>query len=137
MADAIDDIQAGYIEALRSIAPSIRDWWSGLLEREGEDAVWLRWPTGPSSHPRVLAIFREYYFRIENLNRHIRSTFRDDGPDDPESFWGREELGDAAAFERHVDRLIFDLQALAPDVADLADGICFVPVGTDQAEEPV
>lgn len=137
MADSIEEIQADYIAALRAIAPSIRQWWDTLLARDGEDRVWLRWPTGPSSHPRVLAVFREAYFRIENLNRHIRFTFPDADPGDAEGLWGRDETGQAAVFERHVDRLIFDLQALAPDVADLVDGICFVPVGINQAEVPV
>jgi hypothetical protein len=134
--DTIEEIQRAYLAELRGIAPEIQGWWSGLLARDGEEAVWLRWPTGPSSHPRVLAIFRKYYFRIEELNRLNIVDFSDDEIR-PESMWGRDDLGNAALFEKHVNRLILDIPVAAPDVAHLVDGICFVPVGIDHKGAPV
>jgi hypothetical protein len=137
MADTIADIQRDYVEELRHVAPDIRVWWDRMLIREGEDATWFRWPTGPSGHPRIIAIFRKHYFRIEELNRESKALFPGEDPELREVMWGHDDSGDAAVFERHVDRLILDIASVAPDIADLVDGLCLVPVGINQGEAPV
>jgi hypothetical protein len=138
MADTVEEIQQAYISELRSVAPGLAAWWRQLLARSSdEESVWQRWPTGPSGHPVVLAIFRKHYFAIEALNKAARAEPPDDTVPAVEMMWGTDDLGEARRFLRHADWLIHDIRGVAPDVAELTDGLVFVPVGTDQDEEPV
>jgi hypothetical protein len=114
----------------------LTEWWEALLETDGPEAVFRRWPTGPAGHPLVLSVFRRYYLQIEELNRRAEETFQDDPP--PRiTMWGEENLGKPAPLERPVEWLIQDIPEAAPDLADLVGGICFVPVGLNQDNEAV
>jgi hypothetical protein len=137
MDQSIDEIEANYIAEIRALAPKLHAWWDGLMTKEDGELVWRRWPTGVAGHPRMLAIFRKYYFQIEAFNQQSRDAFGEAPPIDPEAMWGEDDLGDAATFARHVERLIFKVVKSSPDIAEFVDGICFVPVGVDQSEEPV
>jgi hypothetical protein len=137
MAGNIDDIQARYISELRATAPSIRDWWADLLASEGEERAWKRWPTGLSGHPRILAIFRKYYFEIEEYNLHAQERLSSDPERTGEAMWGEDDEDEDLEYESHAERLIHNVLDDAPDLEDVVDGICFVPVGMEPNEEPV
>ncbi|MEM6676348.1 MAG: hypothetical protein AAF675_00595 [Pseudomonadota bacterium] len=132
----IDDIQARYVEALRAVEPEIRAWWDGMMAAAEDPAeVRLRWPTGPAAHPRVLAIFRDFFFEIEDFNARQEASYEDDRTPPPgEAGWGVEDLGEAPELARQVDWLIVDIEEIAPELFDLVEGIVYVPIAWDANE---
>jgi hypothetical protein len=137
MAELIDDIQSRYIAELRSVLPSLEAWWGELVEKLGDHA-WKTWPTGYSGHPRVLAIFRKYYFEIEALNEERADAWQDKEEEiDPEELWGEDVDPDDLEFENHAEWLIFNIIDEAPDLETLVNGLCYVPIGMEPDEEPV
>lgn len=132
---AIDDIQAQYIAELRQVRPRLDQWWIGLLRAPDGLMAWKRWPTGPSGHPLVLAIFRKHFLAIDRLNRQAEEGFT--RPPEPSSadLWGKDDFGEAVEAFSQADWLILDVPAIAPDIAYLVQGICLVPIGMDEGEE--
>lgn len=72
----VDELFDAYVEELRAAKEYVDDWWRRLIEREikvdGDDdaaleRVELRWPTGPVAHPRVIEIYRRYFFSAQEL----------------------------------------------------------------------
>ena len=126
----IEDIQARYIRDLRALRPGLEAWWEKVISARGEEGAWKRWPTGISGHPRVLAVFRQYFLEIEELND--KKTGPPPGPDPKgEEMWGHDDESEDIEFEVHVEWLIFNVADEAPDLEDLVNGICFVPIGED------
>lgn len=137
MTDSIETIQAHYIAELRALLPQLESWWDGLLALHGA-AAWKRWPTGYAGHPRVLAVFRKYYFQIEAQNSAALEALVDDDQSPPdEELWGEEDDEDDASVEDQADWLIFSVLDEAPELEDLVNGLCFVPIGMQPDEEPV
>lgn len=137
MTDSIETIQARYIAELQALLPQLESWWDGLLAVHGA-AAWKRWPTGYSGHPRVLAVFRKYYFQIEAHNSAALEALVDDDQSPPdEELWGEEDDEDDASVEDQADWLIFSVLDEAPELEDLVNGLCFVPIGMQPDEEPV
>lgn len=137
MTDSIETIQARYIAELSALLPQLEVWWERMLVAHGA-AAWKRWPTGYSGHPRVLAVFRKYYFQIEALNDAAVERSNDDEPAlSDEDLWGTEDDADDLAVEDHADWLIFSVLDEAPELEDLVNGLCFVPIGMQPDEEPV
>lgn len=137
MTDSIETIQARYIAELSALLPQLEVWWERMLVAHGAGA-WKRWPTGYSGHPRVLAVFRKYYFQIEALNDAAVERSNDDEPAlSDEDLWGTEDDEDDLAVEDHADWLIFSVLDEAPELEDLVNGLCFVPIGMQPDEEPV
>jgi hypothetical protein len=137
MAETIEKIQSNYIRELQSLLPTLEAWWNQLLERDGDHA-WGRWPTGYSGHPRVLSVFRRYYFEIEALNEERASSWtEDDEKVESEEFWGEEDDSDDFEFENQAEWLIINIPDEAPDLEELVNGLCFVPIGMESDEDPV
>ncbi|RWB10038.1 MAG: hypothetical protein EOQ39_12565 [Mesorhizobium sp.] len=133
MTDA-KEIRDQYVNELRNILPWLQDWWDGVQTELSPEIAWRRWPTGPAGHPRVLAVFRKYYLQIEASNNSVEET----PPAQKQSEqWGTDDHGEDQLSERPLDWLIFDIAAIAPDLKDLVDGLCFIPVGIDDEEEVV
>jgi hypothetical protein len=137
MTDSIETIQSRYIAEMKALLPHLEDWWSGVVAAYG-DAAWKRWPTGYSGHPRVLAVFRKYYFQIEAVNNEaIERSAGDDTQTPDEALWGEEDDANDFAVEDQADWLIFSILDEAPELEDLVNGLCFVPIGMQPGEEPV
>lgn len=75
-----DELFEDYVEALRAAKTEAEAWWQQLGQRErqvyGEAAasrLERRWPAGPASHPRVLAVVVEFSRRCERLNQECDS----------------------------------------------------------------
>jgi hypothetical protein len=75
---------AADLMAVRTFAEA---WWRDLLDREEQAtgsltaalaAIKLRWPAGPVTHPRVIAVVRQYYFSAERLNSQIAAERKDE-----------------------------------------------------------
>lgn len=140
--DTYEEIQDRYIAALRKVQPGLIAWWkevAGLdnLNDSVRPEIANRWPTGYSGHPRVMAIFREHFFAIDDLNRqHLEAL--EDRPDRPrKELWFDDAEDDEVAFRRPVDLLILGIEDKAPDIHKLVAGIVYVPVGLDQYDEAV
>ena len=70
-----DDIMGRYVIDLIAAREEALGWWEGLLRGAGTDddeaaekAVRARWPLGPVSHPRVIAVYRQYFLETEAYN---------------------------------------------------------------------
>jgi hypothetical protein len=137
--NALDDVQTRYVAELRAIAPELRAWWKRMCTLRGEQTMLTRWPTGIAGHPRTLAVFRKYYFEIEALNDEAILAEEDDDEDEEitEEMWGEEEDDEGTDIGDHAELLIYDIEDLAPDIYELVDGICYVPIGLTPDEDPV
>lgn len=63
-----------WVADLRRVMPELQDWWDQMVRDAGpggDRIVRARWPSGPASHPRVIGLFRDYYFRVEALNHTL------------------------------------------------------------------
>jgi hypothetical protein len=75
-----DELFEQYINELRAVKVLAERWWVSMLESEERvtgdvgaalKAVKERWPSGPASHPRVIAVIRKFFLACEALNRAI------------------------------------------------------------------
>lgn len=131
MDDSIEDIMADYLVELRLVWPTIWTWWEALLA-EDEEAVPLRWPTGPAGHPKFIDIFRRHYIRIDALNRSLAVSYKESEPREPtEGDWGVDDEGSAPPEHRPVDFLIFAAVSKAPEMKALFMGLVFLPIAID------
>ncbi|ESY89949.1 hypothetical protein X738_31120 [Mesorhizobium sp. LNHC209A00] len=82
----------------------------------------------------MLAVFRKYYLRIEAANDEVLEN-----PSEQEASerWGVDDHGEEEDIQSPADWLLFDIAAVAPDLKELTDGICFIPVGLNDEEEVV
>lgn len=131
----VEAIQARYVAELRALMPQLSAWWERMIERHGEEGVWTRWPTGMAGHPRVLAIFRDAWFAIEAINDRLEDS-PDPEPPEGEALWGGDDDEDDADYFDHADWLIHSIGDEAPDLEELVEGLCYVPIGEDLEEEP-
>jgi hypothetical protein len=137
------DIQDRYLAELRQILPSVLQWWekSGVPAAEGVRTTSQiltfeqRWPAGPAAHPRVIHIFRKYFLEISELNDELEDDRYAIDEVDGEDAWGIDEEDIAIPFEKPIDLLVNDLSVSAPDLFEVMQGMVFIPVGMDPAEE--
>lgn len=123
-----DDIMRRYVIDLGAAREEVLVWWEGLRsvglpggggahDREAaEKAVRARWPLGPVSHPRVIAVYRKYFLETEAYNDAKRA-------------------GDAAhADEGFVEPgglLLDSLEAHDHELSSFMQGFVFTSIGTD------
>jgi hypothetical protein len=138
------EVQAAYVEELRSVMPDVLAWWQGLFggaDPGSEEArpVHKRWPTGPAGHPRLLAIFRKYYLEIEEINDANRVEFEAKGePEiDKEELWANTVEDEVLRLQKPQDLLIHDLQHIDAALFDVMQGVVFVPIGLNRLKEAV
>lgn len=98
----------GYVRELRAAHVFVTQWWSNLLAETArgtatpelaEQEVRLRWPLGPTTHPRVIAVVRKYYIACERLNMTLEAEEQGAVADTTaaaESDWGSESEEEAA-----------------------------------------
>jgi hypothetical protein len=127
-----------YVEALRSVAPGVLLWWSDNCPYPATDPVpkeamtdfHQRWPAGPAGHPRIIAVFRKYFFAVNALNE--RTSAQEDAPSQSDTaVWGRDVEPAARSQVRPIDLLVNDLATVAPDLFAIMQGFVFVPIGMD------
>lgn len=131
-----------YVADLRQSHIEARAWWDVTVDRfqrvgttraKAEHLTRLRWPMGPTSHPRVLATFRKYFLVIEELN----DLYLDE-PDerlsiipDEENLWGNPEEDPKEEDVLMQPRAVL-LQALLdyePELGDFMKYLVFLPIG--------
>jgi hypothetical protein len=142
-----------YVEALQEAKKFAERWWMELVENElsiagvleeADKRLMRRWPNGPASHPRVLAVVRKYWLACNELNELIaQETYP--GKAEPESVYvlapesapeedeeqSAEETEDQE--EAEVDPHIFVLEWLMDDdhddLAEFLSSLTYWPVG--------
>jgi hypothetical protein len=138
MNDSYDRLRLEYIAALRAVTPAIFNWWNDHCPYAWTDPVpkeamtdfHRRWPAGPAGHPRIIAVFRKYFFAVQELNERTLAEERAI-PDEETEVWGRDVAPAKRSQVRPIDLLVNDLAPVAPDLFELMQGFVFVPVGMD------
>jgi hypothetical protein len=138
MSESYEQLRLEYIEALRAATPAIVSWWNDHCPYPWTDAVpkeamtdfHRRWPVGPAGHPRIIAVFRKYFFAVGELNERTAAQERA-VPDKETEVWGKDVEPAKRSQVRPIDLLVNDLATVAPDLFVIMQGFVFVPVGMD------
>jgi hypothetical protein len=138
-----DDISRAYIADLRVVRDEVLAWWQGLLEAAAVDgdlgaaerAVRPRWPAGPVSHPRVIAVYRYYFLLIDALNDRLEASREELPEDDRDRGWGDEdeEKEDGILEPRFI--LLDNLESKDPEIAEFMSRFVFSPIGANPDDE--
>ena len=136
--DAYQDILEQWISELRKEIPKVEIWWEATqseLEAKAEGLSRIHWPAGPAGHPRIIALFRKYYFEVHRLNL-LSDLDLDDEDDDLEEGWGTDaEISDedesGLAPVPPVTLLLKALPDFAPEEAQFMRKFVFIPIGED------
>ncbi|MDW3224257.1 MAG: hypothetical protein R8G34_15480 [Paracoccaceae bacterium] len=138
-----DDLEASYDTICRewaaevdALLPDLQDWWDALsdnLDKTRPGLVNVHWPAGIGSHPRILGLFRMYYFRLLELNDSIVHLYHPPEHEDGER-WGdvaREEGMDPTAPDpvSPIVLLIDDLPSYSESAAEALRKVRFFPIG--------
>lgn len=133
-----EDLFDNYVEELSAAKVEIMEWWNGLYqdlpegldEDEKEKQIRLRWPAGPASHPRIIAIFRKYYFEVERLNEHFMGQ---EPEESAEGGWGveTEEKVSKKMSILPQSLLLDQLETDAPELLEMMEYFVYMPIGID------
>ncbi|MBZ9936336.1 hypothetical protein LB518_08525 [Mesorhizobium sp. BR1-1-16] len=127
------EIRSRWIEDLKIVAPTLLEWWHDIRVHEvNKELVDARWPAGPASHPRVIALFRKYYFETTRLNASIPGYV----PQNETEMWGsgaeqQPEESDGGGPVPPVTLLLSWLHDTEPELADFMRTFDFIPIGED------
>jgi hypothetical protein len=140
-----------YAEELAKAQAFATSWWTGLLQAHHvteKSAQWKqselarRWPAGPASHPRVLAVIRKYWLACDALNQALPSgAGRTESPEPSYTLVLDEEAAPPAPAEaddtHFVDPHVFVSEWLTDDHEDLAlfiGRLPYWPIGLDSQD---
>ncbi|MGX9115348.1 hypothetical protein ACWTU6_01430 [Mesorhizobium sp. BHbsci] len=122
-----------WTDELKTAVPPLLEWWHDLHAHEvNKELVDTRWPAGPASHPRVIALFRKYYFETTRLNDSLLRGV----PQHGNEMWGSEakqlsEESEGAGPVPPVTLLLSWLDDTEPELADFMRTFDFIPIGED------
>ena len=118
-------------------------WWSGLLADAATDgdlaaaerAVRPRWPAGPVSHPRVIAVYRYYFLMIDALNEQRDAARAAPPENNGDTGWGEEdeETEDGVLEPRFI--LLDNLESKDPEIAEFMSKFVFSPIGANPDDD--
>src|SRR5690606_15291497 len=133
---AIAKLYQAYVVELDQALEQLRPWWQRLETVHGRKQLRLRWPAGIASHPRVLAIYRDYHRRIGEAATPVAS-----GPSPSfaaDSAWGSEaEAAPTSLLPITPERLLIDrLQVEAPELYAELIHLVMSPVGAELHPRP-
>lgn len=119
------DIMSRYVADLAAAHDEVTTWWARLLQdaspagdaAAAEKAVRARWPLGPVSHPRIVAVYRQYFLETEAYNEAKR--------EDPSV--GADDDGNYGPGSLLLDTL----DAHDAELATFMQGFVFTSIGTD------
>lgn len=135
--ESFDEIQADYVAELKALLPYLLAWRNSLdlLRNPAENRN--IWWTGVSGHPRVLAIFRKYYFAIEQMNVNLEAAYEARERKLDETMWGKEDPEAGPGTRHHIDLLINSKVLDVSGLRDVVSGLTLVPIALDQEDYPV
>lgn len=132
-----EEIREDFLEELWKLVPFLNAWKIAIELKRTPAEFSKVWWTGISGHPRVIAIFRKYYFAIEQLNVNREREYDPLDVQDEELMWGQESWEDGPGTRRHVDVLIGSLSRESVELREIVAGLSFMPIGLDQEDYPV
>lgn len=140
--DDYTGIMGQWLTEIRQEFATILIWWQELqqrLDHDGRPTSRLHWPAGPASHPRVIAIYRKYYFLLNDLNvrRALALDAEDMGPAEEED-WGNDEVegpDDVSGPLAPNLMLLEMMESYAPDLWEHFRLFVYTPVGEDMDSE--
>lgn len=142
-----------YFEELIDARKEVSTWWNSLFDAEiensgdykrAESIIRPRWPCGPASHPRIIAIYRKYFLLCEELNSTVTSKWEAEeelnhNTDDGEDLWGADDIDeneeDGIVEPRFI--LIERLEAEDKDLGEYINALVFSPIGINEQGELV
>jgi hypothetical protein len=131
---AYEELQQQFVEELKEARDAALAWWNDLLraapapDPEAAHAqVRLRWPAGPVSYPRIVAVYRKCYLACEALNETREAARQEAAP----AGWGEEDEDAGPPTIQPRKLLIESLEAADPELARFMTGFVFSPIGTD------
>ena len=140
MASTHDDLVNDYIEDLNAARVEVMQWWDGLHQdmpedlkpEEKEELIRRRWPAGPASHPRFIAIFRKYFFEVEKLNNLLTNQEQQENASfKEEASWGEDEGGVQKGAIPPQALLLDQLETRAPELANIMKYFLYMPIGVN------
>jgi hypothetical protein len=126
------DIISRWVQELRREFDLLDKWWVNLevrLNSGGSKVARLHWPAGPVSHPRIIAIYRKYYFDITRLNTKRGEMLKQLQP----SKWGKdtEEMELSGPISENLI-LLEMMRDYAPDLFNYFRYFVYLPIGEDK-----
>jgi hypothetical protein len=138
--DSFEEFFNRYLQDLRGARDEALAWWDQLFEselaRDGGDRdaarlrIDLRWPCGPASFPRVIAVFRRYYLECKALQTPEETAV--EGAADDESAWGTEVDEDSDRWDEPRQLLIDHLINVDQVLGQFMKLFVFIPIGNDE-----
>jgi hypothetical protein len=134
----LDKEYTGIIESweakLRVEFAAVLVWWNELcrrLDNKERTVSRVHWPSGPCSHPRMIALFREFYFLVDELN--VKRSLADSDVKPDEIDWGADAPEDETSGPISPRELLLDMmESYAPDLWEHFRLFVYIPVGEDQ-----
>jgi hypothetical protein len=133
------DIMDRYVADLVAARDEVVVWWERLLQQASptgdiaaaEKAVRARWPLGPVSHPRIIAVFRQYFLETEAYNASKRggAAGANVSPDQ-DAGWGQDPPDDEGLIEP-TGLLLDSLESRDDELSAFMQGYIFTSIGTD------
>jgi hypothetical protein len=134
-----------YVKELRAAKTPVNAWWARLVAAElaktpdkvaAAEALRLRWPEGPATHPRIVAIVRKYHLACDRLNQETQRNLVEDREQ------GRPHAPDAARetpdedTDLPINPAVFVGEMLiskeTDDLAKIVDKFSYWPIGVDE-----
>jgi hypothetical protein len=123
-------------------------WWNDLVGKEAvagtdrqiaEHRCRMRWPMGPASHPRIIAVYRIYFFEISHINENFALEYESspDGDQFPDSsLWENKVKSNSEEqlYIRDPTELLYNsLEEIDEDLFSFMKSFVFLPIGMDTA----
>jgi hypothetical protein len=128
------DIIARWVASIRSEFENLLVWWENLerrLDSQDLKVSRLHWPAGPASHPRMIALFRQHYFLVHELN--VRRSLDEIDEEPAESDWGVDDKDDERTGPISPQMLLIEMmESYAPDLWEYFRLFVYIPIGEDQ-----
>jgi hypothetical protein len=138
-----DEVLDRYATELAAARADALMWWAGLVVREigaGHDKAQaqhrcrMRWPMGPSSHPRVIEVYRRHFLEIGSINENFLER------EDPErglndaGLWLEQAGADEeeGLVSQPATLLFESLGFRDPELQNFMRYFVFVPIGLDR-----
>ncbi|KXU83315.1 hypothetical protein CI15_29935 [Paraburkholderia monticola] len=127
-----------YVRDMRDAREDALEWWQQLANRElaitGDAAtvecnLKQRWPCGPVSFPRVVAVFRQYFLECEALEPPVATLGKEPCS---ESDWGVEDDNTNESLPSEPRQLLIEhLISADEELGRFMRFFVFIPIGHD------
>lgn len=134
-----------YVDDLRQAHDEALTWWNALLASAASDGdmaaaeqhIRPRWPAGPVSHPRVIAVYRKYWLEADRINEEVlhRWEQRAEARNGSEGEWGVQEEQEEEGVVKPSALLTENLIAHHPELYEFIVDMVFQPIGVNYEGE--